>query len=96
MPLTMHQFPVLQDHYPGLIQDQAGALARTDEIFTLRRQGQPTVPTTIGKKKATNPLLRTKLLKLGKVDGSEDHGLFASIRAGKDHFRCEELDRYHR
>ena len=36
--------------------------ARADEVFAARRRGEPTVPTSIGLEKATNPFLRAPAL----------------------------------
>jgi hydroxyacylglutathione hydrolase len=38
--------------------DNAALKARAEEVFRLREAGQPTLPTTIGREKATNPFLR--------------------------------------
>jgi hydroxyacylglutathione hydrolase len=51
-------------------------LARAAEVRTQRAAGQPTVPTTIGQEKATNPFMRAK-----------DAARLAEIRTGKDNFR---------
>jgi hydroxyacylglutathione hydrolase len=63
-------------------------------IQALRRQGTPTVPSTIAEEKATNPFLRTSSPELeasvrAKVPGipSGDRvALFAAVRALKDRF----------
>ena len=63
--------------------------ARYEQIKTLRRAGQPTVPTTIGVEKATNPFLRADIpavqaaMNLEKAEASD---VFAEIRRRKDAF----------
>ena len=57
-------------------------------MFAARARGEPTVPTTIGLEKATNPFLRAPLLaaRVGKV-GAPDYEVFGAVRAAKDAFR---------
>ena len=57
-------------------------------MFAARERGEPTVPTTIAREKATNPFLRAPLLAaaVGKA-GAPDHEAFAAVRAAKDSFR---------
>ena len=50
--------------------------ARASEIFAARQRGEPTVPTTIAREKATNPFLR-----------AGDARRFAALRAAKDGFK---------
>lgn len=54
----------------------AALAARMEEVDRLRAGGQPTVPTTIGEERATNPFLR-----------ATDAAALAELRAGKDAFR---------
>jgi hydroxyacylglutathione hydrolase len=68
----------------ALSVDEAPALkARADEVFAARERGEPTVPTTIGLEKATNPFLRAPQL----APGMADYEAFGKIRAAKDAFR---------
>ena len=54
----------------------------------MRERGEPTVPTTIGLEKATNPFLRAPELasRVGAA-GQPDHAAFGAVRAAKDNFR---------
>jgi hydroxyacylglutathione hydrolase len=73
----------------ALSVDAAPALkARAEAVFAARERGEPTVPTTIGLEKATNPFLRAPLLaeRVGKA-GAPDYEAFAAVRAAKDAFR---------
>lgn len=64
-------------------------LTRSRKILALRKDGQPTVPTTIGEEKETNPFLRPESLNLqetiGKV-GAPFVDIFAETRRLKDNF----------
>lgn len=50
--------------------------ARAEAVFAARSRGEPTVPTTVGLERATNPFLRA---------GSAE--AFAAVRSAKDAFR---------
>ena len=63
--------------------------ARSDEIAALRAQGKPTVPSTLGLEKATNPFLRPDDITLQtnlEMQGAPLVDVFAEIRRRKDHF----------
>lgn len=67
--------------------DNAALAARAAEVQAARAEGRPTVPTTIGEERATNPFLRASdpamKAHLGMA-GVEDAAAFAEIRARKD------------
>ena len=69
--------------------DNPALLARMREVAALRAAGQPTVPSTLGVEKATNPFLRpasTALrARLGLADASNTE-VFAETRKRKDQF----------
>jgi hydroxyacylglutathione hydrolase len=73
----------------ALSVDQAPALkARAEAVFAARERGEPTVPTTIGLEKATNPFLRAPVLAAGIGAPAEPaYEAFAAVRAAKDAFR---------
>jgi hydroxyacylglutathione hydrolase len=69
--------------------DNQNLQARSEEIASLRAKGVPTVPTTIGLEKATNPFLRPDSADLQKTLGMAGGDLvevFAETRRRKDHF----------
>jgi hydroxyacylglutathione hydrolase len=70
------RFALSVDHDPAL-------KARADQVFAARERGEPTVPTSIGVEKATNPFLRAPLLR----PNLEPAMAFAEIRAAKDGFK---------
>jgi hydroxyacylglutathione hydrolase len=69
--------------------DNAALVIRAMEIEGLRAAGKPTLPTTIGVEKATNPFLRASVgnirERLGMIAAS-DGDVFAEIRRRKDVF----------
>ncbi|MEE2914827.1 MAG: hydroxyacylglutathione hydrolase [Pseudomonadota bacterium] len=69
--------------------DNEALQARAREIDALRAQQKPTVPSTIGEEKATNPFLRPMSQELqmaiDKVDAPLDE-VFAETRRRKDNF----------
>ena len=65
--------------------------ARAKEIDALRAKGQPTLPSTIGQERATNPFLRADQPALAFAVGlpaSDPVPVFAAIRQRKDHFKA--------
>jgi hydroxyacylglutathione hydrolase len=70
--------------------DNRDLRARAQEIDRLRAAGQPTVPSTIGRERATNPFLRAAdppiRARLG-LEAASDAQVFAALRAAKDQFR---------
>ena len=69
--------------------DNQALRSRADEISEMRARGEPTVPTSIGLERRTNPFLRpmsdTLRQSLGMVDASNVE-VFAEVRARKDRF----------
>jgi hydroxyacylglutathione hydrolase len=62
---------------------------RVKEIQALRAAGKPTVPTSIGLERATNPFVRSDSAELQAVlnlSGAEEVAVFAETRRRKDHF----------
>ena len=64
--------------------------ARCEEVERLRSEGKPTVPSTLGLEKATNPFLRTGSAELraslGMGADARDVDVFAAARKAKDSF----------
>ncbi len=62
---------------------------RMDNVVTLRERGKPTIPSTIGIEKATNPFLRTDSYEIRAtmgMAGADCLSVFANIRKRKDSF----------
>jgi len=69
--------------------DNPALTERAREIDRLRASGTPTVPTTIGLEKATNPFLRPMSIDLQRtlgMEGADEVEVFAETRRRKDHF----------
>lgn len=70
--------------------DNADLVARAEEVRRLLAAGKPTLPTTIGLEKRTNPFLRAGEPSIRARLGMENAApaeVFAEIRKRKDHFR---------
>jgi hydroxyacylglutathione hydrolase len=82
-----HEYTAANARFALSVDDNPALMARADQVFDARDKDQPTVPTTIGLEKATNPFLRAPLLapKMGLVGGSPAEA-FAAVRKAKDEF----------
>lgn len=69
--------------------DNEALKARAGEVKALRADNKPTLPSTIGLEKATNPFLRAAdpaIRKLLAMESASDAEVFAEIRRRKDSF----------
>jgi hydroxyacylglutathione hydrolase len=71
-----HEYTASNARFALSVDDNPLLKVRAAEIFAARERGEPTVPTTIAREKATNPFLRA---------GSAQR--FAQVRSAKDNFR---------
>jgi hydroxyacylglutathione hydrolase len=71
-----HEYTASNARFALSIDDSPALTARAKEVFAARERGEPTVPTTIAREKATNPFLR-----------AGDAATFAAVRAAKDGFK---------
>ncbi len=71
-----HEYTAANARFALTVSREAALEARAAAVFAARERGEPTVPTTIGLEKATNPFLR--------AGGA---ARFAEIRAAKDVFK---------
>jgi hydroxyacylglutathione hydrolase len=83
-----HEYTASNARFALSVDDDPALKARADAVFAARERGEPTVPTTIGLEKATNPFLRAPVLadRVG-ASGQPDYKAFAAVRAAKDVFR---------
>jgi hydroxyacylglutathione hydrolase len=83
-----HEYTASNARFALTVDDSPALKDRAAQVFAARERGEPTVPTTIGLEKATNPFLRAPLLapRVGKA-GAPDYEAFAAVRAAKDAFR---------
>lgn len=71
-----HEYTAANARFALSVDSSRGLKDRAEAVFAARQRGEPTVPTSIGLEKATNPFLRAK-----------DSAAFAALRAAKDAFR---------
>ena len=71
-----HEYTASNARFALSIDDSPALTARAKAVFAARERGEPTVPTTIAREKATNPFLR-----------AGDAATFAAVRAAKDGFK---------
>ena len=83
-----HEYTLANARFALSVEPENAALTqRVKEIEAKRARGEPTLPTTVGLEKATNPFLRTHSsairARLG-LDGASDWQVFAQLRALKN------------
>jgi hydroxyacylglutathione hydrolase len=85
-----HEYTQSNARFALTVEPQNPALrARADAVAKLRAAGKPTVPSTLGEEKATNPFLRAASKDLRATIGlpaAPDVDVFAKTRALKDAF----------
>ena len=84
-----HEYTLSNARFAVTVDPDNEALAeRLAAVESARAAGEPTVPTSIGAERATNPFLRAPQLagRLG-LSAPADHEAFAAVRAAKDSFK---------
>jgi hydroxyacylglutathione hydrolase len=90
-----HEYTEKNLRFAAMLEPGNAALARKlSQVEQLRKAGKPTVPSTIGEEKATNPFLRTSSPELAAsvraqvpgVPPGDPVALFAAVRGLKDRF----------
>lgn len=79
-----HEYTASNARFALAVDPSPETAARAQAVFAARERDEPTVPTTIGAEKATNPFLRAPLL---RPDAPSPAQAFAEIRAAKDGFK---------
>jgi hydroxyacylglutathione hydrolase len=80
-----HEYTASNARFALSVDDDPAVRRRADEVFAARTRGEPTVPTTIGQERATNPFLRAPKLKgFAELAPAE---AFGAVRAAKDGFK---------
>ena len=83
-----HEYTASNARFALSVDDDPALKKRAEDIFAARERGEPTVPTTIGLEKATNPFLRApKLAARVGAEGKADYEAFGAVRAAKDSFK---------
>lgn len=80
---SAHEYTLSNARFAATVDSSEALAARIRQVERTRERGQPTVPTTIGEERATNPFLRAPLLS----NAANPAQAFAEIRAAKDNFR---------
>jgi hydroxyacylglutathione hydrolase len=80
-----HEYTLANARFALSVDDGEAVRRRADEVAAARARGEPTVPTTIGLEKATNPFLRAP--ELPAYAGRSPAEAFAAARAAKDTFK---------
>jgi hydroxyacylglutathione hydrolase len=71
-----HEYTAANARFALSVDSDPRLAARAESVFAARARGEPTVPTSIGLEKATNPFMRAR-----------DAAAFAALRSAKDSFR---------
>ena len=82
-----HEYTASNARFALSLDRDPQVAARCAAVFAARAEGRPTVPTTIGLEKATNPFLRAPLLASALGRFSSDAEAFGLVRAAKDGFQ---------
>lgn len=78
-----HEYTAANARFALSIDEAPEVAARAAHVLAQRARGEPTVPTTVGAEKATNPFLRAPMLYPGLAPAAA----FAKLRAAKDAFK---------
>ena len=83
-----HEYTASNARFALSVDDDPALRRRAEAVFAARERGEPTVPTTIGLEKATNPFLRApRLAERVGAAGEADYKAFGAVRAAKDVFK---------
>ena len=82
-----HEYTASNARFALSVDTDPQVAARCAAVFAARAERRPTVPTSIGLEKATNPFLRAPLLAAALGTFSSDAEAFGLVRAAKDGFR---------
>jgi hydroxyacylglutathione hydrolase len=83
-----HEYTASNARFALSVDDDPALKARAAEVFAMRERGEPTVPTSIGLEKATNPFLRApRLAERVGAGGEPDYMAFGAVRTAKDNFK---------
>jgi hydroxyacylglutathione hydrolase len=83
---SAHEYTLGNARFAVSVDDDAAVSARLEAVARKRERGEPTVPTTIGEERATNPFLRAPQLAIA-ADATAPYEAFARVRAAKDNFK---------
>ncbi|MGH6932512.1 MAG: hydroxyacylglutathione hydrolase [Dongiaceae bacterium] len=85
-----HEYTQANARFAVTIEPDNAALARrAEQVDALRAAGRPTIPSTIGDERATNPFLRADQPAVAQavgLAGADPAAVFAEVRKRKDNF----------
>ena len=85
-----HEYTLSNARFAVTVEpDNAALRARAEQITELRARNAPTIPSTLGEEKRTNPFLRADVPEMQAaigMAGAEPAAVFAEIRSRKDAF----------
>ena len=90
---SAHEYTLSNGKFAMSVEPNNPALAtRFASIQETRARGAPTVPSTMGEEKRTNPFLRVDVsdeirTNVGVAAGDSDATAFGKVRRAKDNFR---------
>ena len=83
-----HEYTASNARFALSVDDDPALKRRAEQVFAARERGEPTVPTSIGVEKATNPFLRApRLAERVGAAGRPDFEAFGAVRLAKDNFK---------
>ncbi|MBP2229608.1 hydroxyacylglutathione hydrolase [Azospirillum agricola] len=86
-----HEYTLSNARFAVTVDPENGALLERAEIIAaMRERGEPTIPSTVGLERRTNPFLRADdpaVQAAVGLPGAAPERVFAEIRRRKDHFR---------
>lgn len=80
-----HEYTAANARFALTVDDGPALKTRANQVFAARERGLPTVPSTMGEEKATNPFLRAPVL--AGAGGVADFEAFKLVRDAKDVFK---------
>ncbi|UZW57074.1 hydroxyacylglutathione hydrolase [Sphingobium sp. JS3065] len=83
---SAHEYTLGNAQFACSVDPSDAVIERAATVTDMRARGEPTVPTTIGEERATNPFLRASLLAIAR-DAASEAEAFARVRAAKDEFK---------
>jgi hydroxyacylglutathione hydrolase len=82
-----HEYTASNARFALSLDPDPEVARRCADVFARRERGEPTVPTTIGLEKATNPFLRAPRLAASLGAFATDAEAFGLVRSAKDNYR---------
>lgn len=91
--LSAHEYTASNARFAASVEPgNSELMVRVAQVNEMRAKGEPTVPSTMGLEKKTNPFLRCDISEelrknVGVVDSDSDAEAFGKVRRAKDAYR---------